>query len=126
MYLVDGELEGAAKLVVTDSLQRHHSVCVCGSAIQSPLPRTVRVLPGVQTKSSPEQERNFYLLQTSHQDISINEVMATSSGLAGTLTETAVSREENTTLKLKLTKKKQTKKIQWTEDTVDNEGIETY
>ena len=52
--------------------------------------------------------------------------MATSSGLAGTLTETTVSREENTTLKLKLTKKKQTKKIQWTEDTVDNEGIETY
>ena len=50
--------------------------------------------------------------------------MATSSGLAGTLTETAVAREENTTLKLKLKKKKQTKKIQWTEDTVDNEGIE--
>lgn len=49
--------------------------------------------------------------------------MATSSSVAGTLTETAVPREENTTLKLKLKKKKPTKKIQWTEDTVDNEGL---
>ena len=49
--------------------------------------------------------------------------MATSSSVAGTLTETAVPREENTTLKLKLKKKKPNKKIQWTEDTVDNEGI---
>ena len=62
-----------------------------------------------------------------HQDFfSFNEVMATSSGTAGTLTETAAPREENPTLKLKLKKKKQSKKIQWTEDTVDNEGIERY
>ena len=106
------------KLVVTDSLQRQHSGGECGFA-------TYSFTIGLQTKYSPELELEHFIYNK-HQDFSINEVMATSSGLAGTLTETTVSREENTTLKLKLTKKKQTKKIQWTEDTVDNEGIETY
>ena len=66
-----------------------------------------------------------HFISNKYQDFfSFNEVMATSSSVAGTLTETAAPREENSTLKLKLKKKKQTKKIQWTEDTVDNEGID--
>ena len=98
----------------------------CSVSTRSPVAfATYNILLSVQTKYCPELEREHFIYNK-HQDFSINEVMATSSGLAGTLTETTVSREENTTLKLKLTKKKQTKKIQWTEDTVDNEGIETY
>jgi len=49
--------------------------------------------------------------------------MATTSGVVGSVTETTEQKEESATLKLKLQKKKQTKKIQWTEDTVDNEGL---
>ena len=107
------------ELVVTDSLQRQHSVSsrLCHVQCSHRCPN--------QVLSRTGEEREHFI-SNKHQDFSINEVMATSSGLAGTLTETAVSREENTTLKLKLTKKKQTKKIQWTEDTVDNEGIESY
>ena len=96
----------------------------CSVSTRSPVAfATYNVLLGVQTKYCPELEREHFIYNK-HQHFSINEVMATSSALAGTLTETAVSREENTTLKLKLKKKKQTKKIQWTEDTVDNEGID--
>ena len=41
-------------------------------------------------------------------------------------TDTTVEQEQqeaNTTLTLKLRKKDRQKKIQWTEDTVDNEGV---
>ena len=56
----------------------------------------------------------------------INEDMATTStSVVGSVTETTELErtEETSTLKLKL-KKKQTKKITWTEDTVDNEGTD--
>lgn len=48
----------------------------------------------------------------------------TSTSVVGSVTETTEleSTGETSTLKLKL-KKKQTKKIRWTEDTVDNEGL---
>ena len=52
--------------------------------------------------------------------------MATTfTSVVGSVTETTEleSTGETSTLKLKL-KKKQTKKIRWTEDTVDNEGTE--
>ena len=52
--------------------------------------------------------------------------MATKSTVVGSVTETTEQKEETSTLKLKLTKKKQTKKIQWTEDTVDNEGVNDF
>merc|ERR1711988_105706 len=55
----------------------------------------------------------------------INEDMATTStSVVGSVTETTELERtgETSTLKLKL-KKKQTKKITWTEDTVDNEGL---
>ena len=54
--------------------------------------------------------------------------MATKSTVVGSVTETTEQKEESSssTLKLKLTKKKQTKKIQWTEDTVDNEGVNDF
>ena len=53
-------------------------------------------------------------------------MMATQSSGAGVRSETLckteeTDKDETATLKLKL-KKKETKKIQWTEDTVDNEG----
>ena len=53
-------------------------------------------------------------------------MMATQSSGAGVRSETLckteeADKDETATLKLKL-KKKETKKIQWTEDTVDNEG----
>ena len=47
---------------------------------------------------------------------------STSTGVGSSVTETTQQTEQTTTLKLKLKKKKQTKKIRWTEDTVDNEG----
>jgi len=46
----------------------------------------------------------------------------TSTTVVGSVTETTERTGETSTLKLKL-KKKQTKKIRWTEDTVDNEGL---
>ena len=53
-------------------------------------------------------------------------MMATQSSGAGVRSETLckteeADKDETATLKLKL-KKKENKKIQWTEDTVDNEG----
>ena len=47
---------------------------------------------------------------------------STSSSATATLTEEAVREGVTETLKLKLKKTDKGKKIQWTEDTVDNEG----
>ena len=79
---------------------------------------THNVLVCFQTK--PRLGRD--ILDITDSTKSLNEVMATRSTVVETVTETE-TREENPTLKLKLKKKKPVKKIQWTADTVDNEGL---